>query len=206
MIPTADDVARAIVAASKETGADPIAVAKGENDNLRGRHVDGARPYPISRARAYAAKALAAVFTACWRTRIAGMVGTRGLSRQSYFSALDQRIKDPAGPAWWDVAILGRVIEAIEQNHDLLKRRMEIEKAKAPEYRAAPPEYRPPAGTAARVLADDDDEGPIFDVGGVAAVGFKRREAARRGMSKAEMEADLRAAVERTAAQQKQED
>ena len=98
-------VARAIVAACKETGADPVAVASGER-NRAGTRWD----FKISRARNYAAYALRETHKGCGTTAIARMVGAG--SPSSYLAVLDHNIRNGKAP-WWDAAAVKRVIAAI---------------------------------------------------------------------------------------------
>jgi hypothetical protein len=103
-MPTADQVACAIVAAARETGEDPIACARGLGE-LRCRH--------------YALHALCHVFgDPALRTPIARMVGSpskpSAFYRASVWYVLGEgpqgaKVKKP----WWDAAVLGRVIDAL---------------------------------------------------------------------------------------------
>lgn len=105
MMPTADHIAIAIIAACRETGADPEQVAMGAT-NKAGRHGD----HSITHARAYAALALAAVFD-CGRPAIARMVGSR--HPNAYMSGLDFARKR-GDMRWWDDAAFMRVVTAVE--------------------------------------------------------------------------------------------
>ena len=211
--PTADEVARAIVAASREVGAKPIDVAEGASGVGRAARVEARQA--AGRARSYAAKALAAVFTSYPRSRIAGFVGNRGLVRQSYFSALDQRIR--AGTvAWWNEAALARVVEAIRSGvmppaaeaplMSTVTARKVADSFRAPAVsRHAAQQPRPVAKPAPRREPDpEDDAEPVFDRGALG--GVKRQQERPREMSKAEMAADLEQALRRTALMQKPED
>ena len=108
---TADVVARAIVAAARETGADPLAMASGVDHQTYGYPVkDKLR---VSRARAYAGRALDRVFNqpevTVARPVIAKLIGANKPSCGSFFSTLDGRTLP-----WWDKAAYQRVISAIE--------------------------------------------------------------------------------------------
>lgn len=102
----ADDIARAIVAGSKETGADPLDVALGNERS-------GGCPIPkmqqISRARAYAGKALAAVFRTVPRPVVAKLIGVNRPSHGSFFTSLDAR-----PTPWWSENAYGRVLAEVE--------------------------------------------------------------------------------------------
>lgn len=101
--PNADQVAVAIIAASREMGADPIDVAEG----VKGC---GAR-FPIARARAYAALAIRAIFPDNGSVALGRMVGSS--SPKSYVTTLDGNLRD-GRIKWWDDAVFMRVVAAIE--------------------------------------------------------------------------------------------
>lgn len=104
-MPTADEVARAIVAAARETGACPVAIAEGERGN---------RYHPeVLRCRAYAAIALRSQFEDAHPTSIAHMVGVwTTATAYSYLKTLDeQRARGLLN--WWDDAAFMRVVAAI---------------------------------------------------------------------------------------------
>jgi hypothetical protein len=103
--PTAHEVAVAIVAASRETGACPLRVASGQRDAMI-----EPMAYETSRARAYAAMALKALTTA-GPTAIGRMVGT--LQPDVYLSGLAKRIATKKH-AWWSEVALARVCAAVE--------------------------------------------------------------------------------------------
>lgn len=111
MRPTADHIARAIVAAARETGANPLSVASGELDAQGGRAFDG---WIRSRARAYAGEALRRLFKDRSMTDLARFVGVSKQVAGAYFSSLDQRRQRPAGTPWWDDAALARVMAAVD--------------------------------------------------------------------------------------------
>lgn len=104
-MPTADEVARAIVAAARETGADPIELASGARGNRH--HPD------ILRARAYAAVALRSQFSDVdWKT-IARVVGVwTPATAYSYLKTLDEQ-RERGYLDWWSVEAYDRVIQAI---------------------------------------------------------------------------------------------
>lgn len=104
-MPTADEVARAIVAAARETGADPVAVAEGERGN---------RYHPeVLRCRAYAAIALRSQFEDARPTSIARMVGIwTPATAYSYLKILDEQ-RARGFLNWWDDAAFIRVVAAI---------------------------------------------------------------------------------------------
>lgn len=101
MIPTADDVARAIIGACKETGGDPIAVAQG----VGGRHP---KFYPHTRARIYAAFALKKAFPDVPQTTIARLCQTQG-DATAFFSQAAANAR--SGRAnWFSDAAIDRVV------------------------------------------------------------------------------------------------
>jgi hypothetical protein len=101
----ADAVAAAIVAASRETGADPLRVASGQRDLVR-----EPMAHETSRARAYAALALREWFPTHQAMSIARVVGSQ--SPQVYLSVLQRRKRTFK---WWDEAAFWRVLGAVEQ-------------------------------------------------------------------------------------------
>jgi len=105
MMPTADQVGRAIVAACIETGYKPelaLAVASGEQ-NPRGSTED----YSISRARAYAVVALYEVFDI--KSQVAArLCGVKKHSQTSYIFYYQKQ-----KPVWFERAILDRVKAAV---------------------------------------------------------------------------------------------
>lgn len=108
--PTADQVAAAIVAACRETGADPIAVASGHRDEVRSAPD---RKFAISRARAYAALAIREIFKENGPVAIARWVGS--LSPACYVTNVDRDRKD-GRYRWWDEAAFQRVVAATEDS------------------------------------------------------------------------------------------
>jgi|HubBroStandDraft_6_1064221.scaffolds.fasta_scaffold1302654_2 hypothetical protein len=108
--PTADQVATAIVAACRETGGDllptALALARGERDPRV-----GAVPYPISRARVYAALALESLFDV-GGTAISRMVGAANPSRGTLLPMIRSNIENNA-LRWYDPAALERVKAAV---------------------------------------------------------------------------------------------
>lgn len=111
--PHPDLIAHAIVAACKETGADPVAVASGERD--------GDCYYSVSRARAYAATAIRAVWQGCGNMAIARMFGAS--SPSCYFASLEARRSK--GLSWWSARALERVVTAIPYRKSRLLRQGE---------------------------------------------------------------------------------
>lgn len=104
--PSSYGVAAAIVAAAREMGVDPIAIASGET--CRGGPKGN---YAVSRARAYAALAIRAVFPDNGNTALARWVGSS--SPSSYICSIDHQLKHKL-IKWWDDALFMRVIEATE--------------------------------------------------------------------------------------------
>lgn len=90
--PTADDVARAILAACRETGEDPLAVASGKIDQ---------------RARHYALNALKAIFPDARSRSISRMCGGPAYAFYSY-----SRYKVFRVAKWWDESAFERVLAA----------------------------------------------------------------------------------------------
>jgi hypothetical protein len=101
--PSADQVAAAIIAACRETGADPESVASGAKGA-------GSR-FPISRARAYAALAIRAVFPENGSVALGRMVGSNAPS--SYVTQIDNQLRNGL-LKWWDDKTFMRVVEALE--------------------------------------------------------------------------------------------
>lgn len=224
-LPSADEVARAIVAAARETGADPLAVARGDLDP-QGGFARSEHGHKISRARAYAAYALLRVFGGP-KQAIARMVGVKRDSATGYFQAIDRR----GGMAQrWCVAVaFERVVAAIEAESlkdivEAVSKNMAApvvaKIATRPDW-ASPElnEIKPiepkrtssPPVAALRVEDFDevsDDDGPVFDrgiMGGRKPANVDGLIRGSRPMTKAEMAADLAAAVARTAAMQRPE-
>lgn len=107
--PTADDVARAIVAACRETGDDPIRAASGL--------VGGAHGTTI-RARHYALHALLHTFPKLPRGIAAKLVGAPGNPVTFYHNSWHQVVRPRASASghmalWWNDAAYARVIDAI---------------------------------------------------------------------------------------------
>jgi hypothetical protein len=106
MTPTADHIAIAIVAACKETGADPEHVAMGAN--TAGRKSN----HSIPRARAYAAIALRAVFEGAAAPMIARAVGYNKAATGA-LAQIDFQFRQGL-MRWWDDAAFMRVVAALE--------------------------------------------------------------------------------------------
>lgn len=167
MMPTAHQIAVAIVAASRETGADPVGVIRGvERDP--GKSV--AEKQAITRARAYAARAMDRVFNrpeiAIRRSAIARYVGANKPSWESYFATLDCR---PLG--WWSNETFKRVVDAVMDCEP--PQEQFAETAQAP-TQANPPNPPPASSMAQRlnrnVARDPERRSPI---GTLEAGGFR---------------------------------
>lgn len=105
--PTADQVAIAIIAASKETGASPQLVASRANDN----RLD--RTFAISRARTYAALAIRAIFPENSGASISRMVGSS--YPEQHLQQIDSRMKNN-DLKWFDNDAFMRVVDATEES------------------------------------------------------------------------------------------
>jgi len=101
-------VAVAIVAASRELGADPIRVASGDQ-NLSRPGVT----FEISRARAYAALTLRRAFPDLRGPAIARMVGAH--HRDVYMPNLVKAV-DTGKHRWWSEAVLATVRAAVAEH------------------------------------------------------------------------------------------
>lgn len=148
--PTADLVARAIVAAAKETGANPEEVAMGVTVR-GGRNGD----YEISRARAYAAMAIKAQFPDCHNASIARMVGAKWPT--SYIGGIEFQQRN-GNMKWWNAAALKRVIDAIKPRPHLAHvsdedRPRTVDRLRQGEYGALPGPKKP-AGRFAVVTSE----------------------------------------------------
>jgi hypothetical protein len=110
--PTADDVARAIVAAAHETGEDPIECAE-RKMGMRCRH--------------YAMHALAHVFPDMKRQSLGSVVGCPGKGARFWSNSMMHVVAPAPGlrpgqgyrphvAKWWDDEAFGRVIAAIERS------------------------------------------------------------------------------------------
>lgn len=98
-VPTADQIARAVVAAAMETGEDPLTV--------------GAHPFIRLRLRHYVIHALENAFP---RTPIKTLCGFVGLNKNAtvfYKASLREVVGRPRKALWWDDAALARVIAAV---------------------------------------------------------------------------------------------
>lgn len=105
--PRAECVVAAIKAACAETGAHHTAVFNGDTDEKSDRS------FPISRARAYAAMAIRAVFEEPRRTSDIGrLVGSRIPGQ--YLAQLDTRLRN-GDLQWFDNAAFMRVVAATEE-------------------------------------------------------------------------------------------
>lgn len=116
MFPTADDVAIAIIAASKEVNADPILVASGARRSYGGGF------YEITRARYYAAEALVKVFSPqCSAAAASRMVGVNqrpdGGNAAVFLSNLRQ-MRKANSIKWWNNGVFERVVTALERHRE----------------------------------------------------------------------------------------
>lgn len=138
-------VAVAIVAAAKETGADPAKVLCGWPPS----GIPLAERLAHSRARMYAATAIAAVL-GVREAKAARLVGVSNASAPAYFQTI-ARNRD----SWWDAAAYGRVFAAL--------------------LKEAGPVHRPTAvETVKSVLEDERDRRPVMDRGSFGGVGPRR--------------------------------
>lgn len=218
MMPTADEFAVAIIAACRETGADPVDVVTGA-EREHGCPIE--KSHAISRARLYAGRAIDKVFNrpdvAIARPVIARLVGVNKPSWESFFSSADIRLR-AATIRWWDEAALKRVVDAVmdfEPSEDAPPVKLDgpsvspeprsdnrtVEKVnQPPPYKG--PGYRGPADLMRQVLEDDDDR-PIFDRG---SLGGRKPPKPPAVKSKREMMEDLAQAVRNTAARSPSEE
>lgn len=217
-LPTSDQVGDVIVMACRFAGADPLAVASGKFDP-KGSDCPDLSHLPIavargvrhanSRGRAYAAFALRQIFPLASKSALARMCGVSWNSAGAYYSAMDQRRAAGELP-WLDQVEIDKIVSEwwVDQPFVEEIETVAVEPTPAPSKQIAPyrggVEYRPPAGTAAKVLADDaDDDSPVFERG---SFGREKRAAARPVVSKRQMMDELHAAAQRTAAMQKPEE
>lgn len=107
MNPTPSEIAAAIIAAARETGANPEEVVMGV---VPGASVE--TMHATSRARAYAGRALDRVFNRMQivvpRPKIALWIGATKQSAGSFFTSLDGR---PL--SWWSDEVFNRVVNAV---------------------------------------------------------------------------------------------
>lgn len=106
----ADEIAIAIVLASREVGADPLDVGAGKLDAVAGVPM---KVRVIARARYYAGCVLRRLYPDRNQTTIACYVGANRNSAGAFFSGLDQRIANPAGLSWWRPGIVDRIVEDV---------------------------------------------------------------------------------------------
>jgi hypothetical protein len=132
----ADLIAAAIVAASRETGACPVRVLTGGNDEQLEPPV-----YETSRARAYAAVAIHATLPEYGVVQIGRMLGSR--SPAVYLSELNKR---RAKTKWWRDEVLDRVKAAIRSQEGYRSRDVRP----APTQRAAALSLPRPAASAGK--------------------------------------------------------
>ncbi len=206
MIPTADDIAIAIVAACRETGEDPVACVS-KSYNIRARH--------------YALWALVSFFhpeTQDEKDQLARLVGAPGKPHQ--FWGNSAQVYRPGcrlrGRAWWDAAQFSRVVNTLRDALDARDAPVNepppyrpppdaYAKELADEEKPAPPlgrmerdGYRPPADTIRKILEEDEpDSRPVMDRGGTFS-GPKPREWPQ-PKKKVDLQEELRQAVANTA-------
>lgn len=190
---TAEHVARALVAACRETNEDPVLVASREPGAFRSRH--------------YAMFALLEVFPDLTGKEAARLVGCPGKPAVFFYNSLTKRATGrPGGGAWWNPAIFERVVAVLKSDGPLPP-------PEPPPYKPGPLPpvpvpplppaarlgtrdadggYRPPPGTVETVLDDDNDGRPIFDRG---RIGGERPRYPQPPSGKRDMYAELRQAV-----------
>jgi hypothetical protein len=210
MTPTADQVALAIVEASKVTGADPITVACGD-EQTSARGWGKVAPREIVRARYYALVALVETLD-CARPLCAKLIGIKHPATQAaIYGTIESRLRH-GEMRWFDRA----VVEAIKAKLGA-ERTVEVSAFVAPPPYRPPPGtvekmlakpkphplgtrgpdgYRPPEGTIARVVEDDEDDGPVLQR---SHFGMERQREYHPSESKTTLRDMLRQAVENTA-------
>lgn len=176
MMPTADQVARAIIAACRETG-EPFPV-----ETLGGNHQE--------RWRHYAVHALHARFPSCAPSALGRMIGADSFVKPGYFyrsslwHVLGQTPHARRGPVpWWSDEALDRVMRAIphgEPARQVPDRAAQVKRVIA--LRRSAPQKTSLSDANRRVPARSDYFQPLPSGGG----------------SKKSLYADLRAAVENT--------
>lgn len=193
MMPTADHVALAVIAACRETGEDPLSIAT----------------EPTLRARHYAMHALLSSFDDLTRSAAARMVGAPGNPAVFWTASWNQVVKTRASgdghmARWFDDDAFGRVIDAIPVPP---KKKPEPPRQNPPPYtpsRMPTPykpgplpttSYRPPVDTLRKAL--EDESRPVFDRGKAPV---RKVEPKTRTSSKQQMLDDLAKAVANTAA------
>lgn len=204
---TAEHVARALVAACRETSEDPVLVASREPGAFRSRH--------------YAMWALLQVFPDLSPKAAAQFVGCPGQPMAFYHNSRYQAAPGrPGGGKWWNAGTYERVIAAIDSHAPPLPpepppfkagplppARKMVKPISEQERRAARlgtldenGGYRPPPGTASHVLEDDRDDRPVFDRGRIGVGAMKPRDHhAQSPVSKQTLRDQLRDAVANTA-------
>lgn len=105
---TADDVAHAIIAACRETGADPLQVGAG----LGGKDKS---MWPITRARVFASHALAELFPRHSRAAIAECCGV-GRGRSANYFAECRSNRRAGGSSWFSDLALARVMAHVREH------------------------------------------------------------------------------------------
>jgi hypothetical protein len=127
--PTADQAAAAIVAACRETGADPIKCLQGVSfDHVIGRN-NPAR-YCYSRARIYAAMAIRQLFN-CGAVAVGRIVGSR--SSGCLLSNIDFQMRNDK-MRWYDGAAKDRVVAAVLAAGPVLDLEPRLVQSKSPSY------------------------------------------------------------------------
>jgi hypothetical protein len=222
--PSSDDVARAIIAACRETGDDPARTVTGEA--LPGQ--------PTNRARHYAMHALLHVFPDLERHAAARLVGCPGKPAAFWNASYHQVIKPRAGAAghvagWFNDRVYERVIAAVEAGLTLSRSTGSETAVESQESPAEPqptiwsePDHarqpvvrlpakparnlgtlepggcRPPPGTIADILRDELDERPVIDRNGRHRE-YKKPTPWQALAGKSQLMDELRKAVENTA-------
>lgn len=127
MMPTADEVAVAIVTAARLLGADPIEAITGEPKTTYNRN----RRLLATRARAYAARAIDKVFNGrhvyVARPAIARIVGVSPSSVNCYFPSMSALKK-----SWWVESIFVATVDALIAAHRPDEPRPVVAKPAAP--------------------------------------------------------------------------
>lgn len=134
--PTADDVARAVVAAAKACRLDPFEVVGARQTNV---------PVAASRARAYAAMALDRAFNAekpktprgaykVSRVAIARMVGAPAASQSGLINGIEARLARRQDMAWWLPSVFDSVLRAVVASLSMPATKAVVEPDEAPAW------------------------------------------------------------------------
>lgn len=173
MMPTAYEIAVAIVAACRETGAQPEAVVLGAEREHGGFPIRDA----IFRARAYAGRAIDRVFNrptiAIARPDISRLIGVNKPSWSAFFPSIDGRQL-----SWWDEDAFKRVVDAVmdcEPPEEQIKTGGAETVQSSPQTIEKPPEtvQRPAAPKTAPVLRVPDPAKPKTPIGTLDRAGFR---------------------------------